>query len=422
MVHQTQITVPLRKKVQCVNCWASFSPVDAVWISESHEHFGDRLLGSDEPSRFRTLRFSPEGDGIDSYGARCPDVACPHCHLSVPRDLLSLRPLTVSVLGSPACGKSYFMAAMTWKLRRLLPQAFQLDFVDADHKTNLDFAQYEQSVFLTPHPNQPTSLDELIPKTELVGSRYNSVLKRGQTVHLPKPITFRLEPTRMHPSFAEFHKAARIICMYDNAGEHFLPGRDSARAPATRHLAVSDLLLFLFDPLQDIRFVRALKDSRLESLAQRFSSPFQQEQILREAAERIRRHRSSLKRSRPAKLVVVVTKSDEWLKHVAKIEEVPPYVVVDENRPRALSLARVKASSDRLRTVLRSTIPELVHAAEAVSSDPVFVPASALGNSPNMTNDLGAVMKPSDIQPWNVELPFLYGIGQQTRGLVATRK
>ena len=33
-----------------------------------------------------------------------------------------MRPLFVSILGSPASGKSYFLAAMTWRLRQVLPK------------------------------------------------------------------------------------------------------------------------------------------------------------------------------------------------------------------------------------------------------------------------------------------------------------
>lgn len=160
----------LIKQIRCINCWSSFQPEDFVWVSESHQLFGDQLLGSEYPPRFRTLRFSPEGDGIDAYGARCTEVACPKCHLTIPRDLVSCKPFFISVLGSPACGKSFFLAAMTWKLRNLLPQAFSLDFTAADRVSNQSLSDYERSVFMSTRPEVPTLVSHLIPKTQLQGA------------------------------------------------------------------------------------------------------------------------------------------------------------------------------------------------------------------------------------------------------------
>ncbi len=39
--------------------------------------------------------------------------------------MLEMEPLFVSILGAPASGKSYFLTAMTWQLRRTLPTPFQ---------------------------------------------------------------------------------------------------------------------------------------------------------------------------------------------------------------------------------------------------------------------------------------------------------
>ena len=39
--------------------------------------------------------------------------SCPHCHLSIPRALVETESFLVSILGTPACGKSYYLAALT---------------------------------------------------------------------------------------------------------------------------------------------------------------------------------------------------------------------------------------------------------------------------------------------------------------------
>ena len=43
-----------------------------------------------------------------------------------------MQPVFASIMGSPSCGKSYFLAAMTWRLRKVLPRYFGLSFGDAD--------------------------------------------------------------------------------------------------------------------------------------------------------------------------------------------------------------------------------------------------------------------------------------------------
>lgn len=415
------LAVTLQKQVRCINCWAQFSPEDVVWISESRQLFGDQLLGSDFAPRFQTLRFSAEGDGIDAYGARCTEVACPRCHLTIPRDLLSLKPFFVSVLGSPACGKSFFLAAMTWKLRTMLPQAFALDFTDADRVSNQALSDYERSVFMSTRPDVMAPVGHLIPKTQLQGGQYNTVLLHGQSTLLPKPLSFRITPSTSHPEATRASQNSRMLCVYDNAGEHFLPGRDSGATPGTRHLAVSDLLLFLFDPLQDPRFALATGDPRLRRYSEKYSVPLQQELILRECMERIARHRGIEKNNAPEpQLIIVVTKSDEWLPavHASQFELPSPLVIAENGGPRQISLSRLQRNSQKLRSLLLSSVPDIVHAVDSVSQSALFVAASALGTRPHLDAEGRQMMKPADIRPDMVEFPVCAGLALRSQGLV----
>ena len=75
---------------------------------------------------------------------------CPRCHLTLPRVLLEVEPTFISILGTPACGKSFLLAALAWQLRRLLPQQFGLSFADADPLSNRVLHEYEESLFLNP--------------------------------------------------------------------------------------------------------------------------------------------------------------------------------------------------------------------------------------------------------------------------------
>ncbi len=94
----------------------------------------------------------------------------------------------------------------------------------------------------------------MLPKTEEQGALYNRVLLSDRTVNLPRPFLFAVSPGPGHPNESKKATLSRILCLYDNAGESFLPGADEATGPVTGHLARSDALLFCFDPTQDPRF------------------------------------------------------------------------------------------------------------------------------------------------------------------------
>jgi hypothetical protein len=81
---------------------------------------------------FGSQRFDISGNALDPRGLPCQELACPQCHLSLPRASLEISPLFTSIAGSPACGKSYFLASMTWRLRQILPEKFAMTFGDAD--------------------------------------------------------------------------------------------------------------------------------------------------------------------------------------------------------------------------------------------------------------------------------------------------
>ena len=103
----------LLDKVTCPHCWSSFTPEEALWLAEHPELIGDAKLGPDHARRFLPSRFTVEGDAVDERGYRSSKLGCPECHLEVPRALFQIPPVFFSVLGAPACGKSYFLASMT---------------------------------------------------------------------------------------------------------------------------------------------------------------------------------------------------------------------------------------------------------------------------------------------------------------------
>ena len=111
-------------------------------------------------------------------GFACHALACPNCHLPIPRPLLEMEPMFLSILGAPASGKSYFLAAMTWKLRQTLPKHFALAFGDADPISNHRLHEYEEMQFLNPDPDALVAIE----KTATQGDMYDSVLFGEQAI------------------------------------------------------------------------------------------------------------------------------------------------------------------------------------------------------------------------------------------------
>ena len=149
---------------------------------------------------------------------------------------------------------------MTWQLRQVLPIHFNVAFTDADPASNRVLNECEESLFLHPDEAALVPLGNLIRKTELQGELYDTVAYGQQTVSYPRPFLFTMQPREGHPA-GDRARPARMLCLYDNAGEHFQPGQDTTSSPVTRHLAQSRAIIFLFDPTQDPRFRAACRGS-----------------------------------------------------------------------------------------------------------------------------------------------------------------
>src|SRR5207248_1582147 len=139
----------------------------------------------------------------------------PYCHLLVPRALLETRPYFLSILGTPACGKSYYLAALTWGLRHLLPGNFALDFADVDPVFNQPLTANEEALFLNPRANGYHYLSTLIGKTKLQGEQYDTVSFGNQVITYPRPYIFSLRPLPPHRLHGQDDRAALTLCVYD---------------------------------------------------------------------------------------------------------------------------------------------------------------------------------------------------------------
>lgn len=411
-----------RVKPTCPNCWHQFEPHETLWVATHVSLRGDIRLGPDAYRRFLPSRFSPGGGALDERGEECTDIACPKCHLPVPWVCLELQPWFVSVIGTPASGKTYFLAAMTHTLSRRLLSPFQITVTDSDARTNQAVARYGAALFAHPDPDELVPLGRLIEKTKEQGDLYNVVLYGDDRVQYPQPFLFTLGPGTGHPLADKPGGAARVLCLYDNAGESFLVGKDSPASPVARHLAQSELLLFLFDPTQHAPFQRRLVARKLAvaSDLRGGSGGDPQHLILTETANRVRRFaklRDAEKHEHP--LVVVVTKKDLWAPLVPELLSKEPVYAPTPKRGAALNLDLLEGQSAAIRNLLLELNPEVVAAAESFAATVLYVGVSALGTIPEWDEASKQwAVRPAAIDPDGVELPILYGLHRSSPKLV----
>jgi len=408
--------IPLRSRITCPHCWIEFPPHDLLWVAAHSDLRGDPLLGQDEPQRFLPSRFSADGKAIDVRGEVCTGLACPHCHLPIAWALLEMKPLFLSILGAPGSGKSYFLASMTWQLRQTLRDRFAVSFTDADPLHNQVLSEYEERLFLNPQEDQLVYL----PKTELEGQLYQSVAYGERRVWYPRPFVFSLQPLEGHIDYRKRRLLARTLCLYDNAGEHFLPGGETSNTPS-KHLALSELLFFLFDPTQHPKFRARCKDLSNDPQMGKHGWSHRQDQVLLEAGNRIRAHSGASQSDKLEQpLVVVVTKCDAWRTLIPNLD-------LDLNRlvrraggaMSALDGRVLRGISDAVREVLNQHAREMVTAAESFSKEVFYIPVSALGCSPEIIEGSGMLgIRPRNIQPIWSEVPVLFALHRCTQGLV----
>ena len=373
---------------------------------------GDPLLSPDEPVRFLPSRFAVSGEALDEYGSRCQRLACPRCHLGIPPALMEHPIRIFSLVGGPGSGKSYFLAAAAWRLRQTLPSMFALTFSDADPLCNRIISENEERLFLQDDPGRLVYIE----KTELAGAQYDSVqFDPGEPTLYPHPFLFTIRPTRDHVNGHGADVLSEVVCLYDNAGEHFLPGADTPSAPGTQHLARSKNLFMVFDPLQDVRF-RALLRSKVDDpqLGQA-SRAFRQDVVLQEMVDRVRRY-GGLSSDSPVRqpLTVIVTKSDAWGPELLRGVDITSDPYAMEVRPNGRIIGRVdkrrvEEVSRRVEGIIRQTAPEFAAAAQDSSERVLYVPVSSIGTAPELDAQSGLLkVRPSQIRPSWVTVPFLY--------------
>ena len=404
----------LIERVHCPSCRFGFSPSEVLFVAEDSRLVGDPVAGPAQQLRFLPTRFDMGGAALDPEGARCTRVACPRCRIEFPRAMIELPSTFISVVGAPGCGKSHLLAAMTWGLRRERARAGAC-MVDTEPKLNARLHRDENILFGAPDSNEPVRL----AKTEIAGDAllYRTVRIKGKDETLPLPLIFTLHveaganvghSTRTDAMGVKVRgeklddkletvestsPGASLVVLYDNAGEHFLPGADESAQPVTRHLSQSRAILFVFDPTQDPRFRAATR------MPESGGVNIRQDLVLTETFARVRHHRSRHAADHlDVPLILVLSKADAWSAG-AKIDlSVEPYLPNG-----GLDFAALKKMDRALRPLLESACPEFMTAVRAASSRVLIVPCSALGPCAISIAGAGALqgagVRPSEISP-----------------------
>ncbi len=385
----------LGESFKCPYCRAVSDLADVLSVSVSPSLIGDPVLGESEQSRFLPSQFTANGLAVDSEGGVCTEIACPHCHMSLPRNLLETPQVVMSVIGAAGAGKSVFLASSIWQCRQLLGRLFGITFMDLDPVANRWINAYEEKLFFQ---EDDTTLQQ-IEKTDLQASNVTrSVFLDGDIVLLPLPSFFQIKTREGTP---------QSLVVYDSAGEHFRAGADSASSLVTLNMLGADALFFMYDPSADPRF-RAMLD-RGSGTARNYAQ--RQDILLAEMSARIMRHlgnRGEARLSRP--LLFGVSKADLLQRHLPL--DMPLYSQQPNGRY-ALDVAALTELSQKTADLLECIVPEVVATARNVADSVWFMPVSALGHNPMREG-----VRPCDIKPVWTELPVVFTLAKM--GLIPT--
>lgn len=366
----------LVRRVQCPSCSHAFGPESIRFISEHSALQGDSIAGPLEGLRFRSSRFDLDGNAIDMQGRVCTRVACPNCHIEMPRALLECPTTCISIVGAPGTGKSCLIGAASWSLRKWAG-LFGYSWVDVEPRLNALLHGYESGLF------QGVAGDvQKPPKTGVSGGDWYHQVRVGSRVEIaPKPMYFRIARTGGAPS---------VVVMYDNAGEHFQPVAANAQPSHTRHLGRAQALVFVLDPTAQKATERLHR----------------QELILIEAVARIRRLAGldqSAKLAIP--LIVALTKADLWGKLVGLDLSRRPILAGSQGE---LDRAAIDSAASRAKSHVNNVFPELMQSLSAFADTVHWVPCSAIKTTKQEAMNAERVRP----EPEWAEVPFLVAIAE----------
>ena len=389
----------------CPVCWLRFDAGDVMSIASHPDLMGDPVLGRHEMKRFFATQFNTRGQALDEKGMPCMHLACPHCRHKLPPRFLVLNSLIFSIIGAPSSGKSYFLATFIHEMAYKVAPEFGFAWRDADPTGNSQLNDVSNRLFSADSPEQA-----YLSKTDLEGALYEDFYRHGRMVKLPKPFIFNVSKpnSRTEPLSLVF---------YDNAGEHFEPGRNNEDSPGAMHVAVASGLFFLFDPTTCQKFRHIIthhEDPQLQGTSMQLD---QQSIIMAETESRI----ASILNISPGEqldtpFAVLIGKCDLWEDYLSTPEGGGRPLLPATAQGRLIR-ANVDANSERLRSLLMKIQPTLCSTAESISKNVRYFAISQLGASPETFEDpLTGVTRigpdPKKISPKYLCDPMLWMLNQ----------
>jgi len=377
----------------CPTCWLKFDRGDVMNIAVHADLRGDPVLGEEHMLRFYATRFNDRNQALDAMGLPSPDYACPHCRRRLPPGFLDEQHYIFSIVGAPSSGKSYYLSVLIKILQSKLFKKFGSSFRDAAPADNAVLNDMRNHLFSASKPE-----DAYLAKTELEGALYETLPRMGREVRLPKPFVYRISTRGQEGD-------GFSLVFYDNAGEHFEPGRNSADSPGAQHIAVASGVFFLFDPLFNPEFRRRIREADDPQLKQQRND--QQDVILAESEVRIKQILGLSTEERiSTPLAVIVGKSDAWIDLLGP-EPLLPVLGKTEQGGGLVLTSNIRKNSDRIRTFLSEISPGIVANAEEISSDIRYFAVSPLGHPPvTFVDDQGTERigpDPEKLDPQRVE-------------------
>ena len=377
------------KLFTCPVCWLKFDAGDIMHLATHDSLRGDPVLGEDAAQRFMATRFNDKGQALDALGLPCTEIACPHCRRVLPPGFTEMPHHIISIVGDQSAGKSYYLSVLLKMLPMSLYDSFSVVFQDADPAGNALLNEMKQTLFGAQTPEGAR-----LVKTQLEGGMYVRLPRYGRIVALPKPFVYSVASSK-----DESNRCALIF--YDNAGEHFQPGRDSAESPGAQHVASSSGIVFLFDPFNSPDFRREISD-RADP---QFEKPAldQQGVILSEMKVRIARLLNiKLMQHIDTPMAVLIGKCDAWIHLLGTNLLRAP---VSEGR---LDLEALALNSIQVRQMMKRICPSIVANAESISRRVLFFPVSSFGHAPVKLGPGDFVPDPRQLRPFQVEVPILW--------------
>lgn len=385
----------LGESFMCPYCRTVSALEDVLSVSVSPGLMGDPVLGEGEQARFLPSQFTGNGLAIDSEGGVCTEIACPRCHMSLPRMLLETPQMVMSVVGAAGAGKSVFLASSMWQCRQTLSRLFGVSFMDLDPVANRWINAYEEKLFFQ---EDDTTLQQ-IEKTDLQASNVSrNVMLDGDNVLLPLPSFFQLRKVG--------DSRPQSLVVYDSAGEHFRAGADTQGSAVTLNMLNSDTLFFMFDPSADPRF-RSMLD-RGTGTAHNYAQ--RQDILLAEMAARIKRHLGNLSEARLSKPLIFGVSKADLLRGRLPLDA--PIYKGNTPQKYMLDIDVLKDVSRQTEELLNEVAPEVTATAHDIASDVWFIPVSALGHNPMREG-----VRPCDIKPIWTELPVVFTLAK--KGMVS---